>query len=126
MRQAYGDIIRPCTVVIDRRVAHSWQNRGGGGDGDADERSGEVQHDDEESDDMDAKADGNVADQSSGNVLAQVQPEGGHHPDNLGALALQGRQKRPDRVLAGRCDVGRLKFAVCDRQSGWHGRFLGS
>jgi len=49
---------------------------------------------------MDARDD--VVDQSDGDVRSQVQPEGGHHPNSLGALVSQGRQKRPDLVLTGR------------------------
>lgn len=85
-------VVKPiCIVIVDRHLAHSWQNREDGVGDSADERSNEVQHRDKEPDDVDARDDGNVADQSSGDVLAQVQPEGGHHPDNLDAFASQDR-----------------------------------
>jgi len=75
------------TVVVDRHLAHSRQNRAVGSGGSANSCPSEVQHRDEELDDMDARDDGDVVDQSGGDVVVEVQPEGGHHPDNLGALA---------------------------------------
>lgn len=78
--------VKSIRIVIDRHLAHSWQNWAGGGGNNTDGCSSEVQHRDEKSDDVDARDDGNVADQSSGVVLAQVQPEGKHHSDNLDAL----------------------------------------
>lgn len=75
---------------------------------------------------MDARNDGDVVDQSYGDVRPEVQPEGGHHPDSLGALASQGRQKRSDLVPVGRRAPGRSKLSVCNRQRGWHNRLLGS
>lgn len=75
---------------------------------------------------MDARDDGNVVDQSDGDVLSEVQPEGGHHPDSLGALASQGRQKRSNLILAGRRAPGRSKLSVRNRQRRRHSRLLGS
>lgn len=74
-------------VVVDRHLAHSGQNRAVGSSGSTNSCPSKVQHRNEELDDMDARDDRDVVDQSSGNVLAEVQPEGGHHRDNLGALA---------------------------------------
>lgn len=112
-------------LPVDRHLAHSRQNRAGGDGRGTNGRSSEVQHRDEEFDDMDAR-NGNVVDQSYGDVRPEVQPEGGHHPDSLGALASQGRQKRSDLVLAGRRDSGRSKLSVCNCLRGWHDRLLGS
>lgn len=122
-----GTTIKSIHILsVDRHLAHSWQNRAGGDGGGTDKRPSEVQHRDEELDDMDARDDGNDVDQSDGDVLPQVQPEGGHHPDSLGALASQGRQKRSDLVLAGRRAPGQSKLSVRNRQRGRHGGFLGS
>lgn len=113
-------------LSVDRHLAHSWQNRAGGAGGGTDKRPSEVQYCDEELDDMDARDDGNDVDQSDGDVRPQVQPEGGHHPDSLGAFASQGRQKRSDLVLAGRRVSGRSKLSIRNRQQGRHGGLLGS
>lgn len=113
-------------LAVDRHLAHSRQNRAGRDCGDTDERPSEVQHRNEELDDMDARDDGDVVDQSDSDVRPQVQSEGGHHPNSLGAFVSQGRQKRPDLVLAGRRAPGRSKLSVCNRQQGRHRRLLGS
>jgi len=113
-------------LTVDRHLAHSRQNRASGDGDSTDERPSEIQHRDEELDDMDARDDGNVVDQPDGDVRPEVQPEGGHHPDSLGTLASQGRQKRPDLVLARRRVHGRSKLSVRNRQQRRHGRLLGS
>lgn len=114
------------TVVVDRHLAHSRQNRAVGSGGSADSCPSEVQHRDEELDDMDARDDGDVVDQSDGDVLAEVQPEGGHHPDNMGALASKGRQKRSNHILTRGRALRRSNLAIRNRQSRRHDRFLGS
>lgn len=100
-------------LPIDRHLAHSRQNRAGGDGRGTNRRPSEVQHRDEELDDMDARD--NVVDQSYGDVRPEVQPEGVHHQDSLDALVSQDRQKRSNLVVGGRRVPGRAKLSVCNR-----------